>query len=318
MPPNADANLLVGLETSDDAGVYRIAPDLAIVQTVDFFTPVVDDPFNFGAIAAANSLSDVYAMGAVPRTALNIVCFPIDEMDPGILGEILAGGASVLEEAGVVLLGGHSVNDAEPKYGLAVTGVVDPNRITRNRGAKPGDRLVLTKAIGTGIATTAAMRGMDPPGVLAAAVRSMRTLNASAARAIASVPRAHVHAVTDVTGFGMLGHLSHWLSSGDVGIEIEAAAVPFLPGTLGLAADGVGTGGGERNRAYIADLLERGERVSNPVVSLLCDPQTSGGLCIAVAPEGLSSLLDNLAKESVEVRAIIGRVVEGPRRIVVR
>lgn len=311
--------MLVGLETSDDAGVYQLTPELALVQTVDFFPPVVDDPYDFGAIAATNALSDLYAMGATPRTALNIVCFPIHDMDPGVLAAILEGGADVLAEAGVALLGGHSVDDPEPKYGLAITGTVDPRTITRNVGALPGDVLVLTKPIGTGVATTAAMRGVDPPGVLGAAVQSMRSTNAAAARAIRAtgIP-ANVHAVTDITGFGLLGHLSHWIGGASIGIEIEAGAVPLLPGTLGLTADGIATGGGDRNRDYLAPLVDWAPRVTAPLRTLLCDPQTSGGLCIAVAPKSVSALLDHLEREGVATRAVIGRVTDGPNRLTVR
>jgi selenide, water dikinase len=308
----ADDNLLVGLDTGDDAGVYRLSLDLAIVQTVDFFTPIVDDPYVFGQIAAANSLSDVYAMGGRPVTVMNIVCFPIAERGPAELVEILRGGADKVAESGAALVGGHSVEDPEPKFGLSVTGVVDPARIGTNAGARPGDRLVLTKPLGTGIITTAAKFGDCPPGVLDAACRSMVTLNAAAAAAMCSVgigPDLPVHAVTDITGFALLGHLFHLARASGVAIELDSSALPLLPEAERLAAAGSVTRGGKENEAYLANNLRIEGTVSRDRLHVMFDPQTSGGLAICVAESGLAPLLQALAERGVETRAVIGRVV---------
>lgn len=310
---------MVGIENSDDAGVVRLTPDLALVQTVDFFTPIVDDPYWFGRIAAANSLSDIYAMGAKPLTALNIVCFPIKDADPLELGEILRGGADTLREAGVLLLGGHSVDDPEPKFGLAVTGTVHPAQIATNAGARPGDLLVLTKPIGTGIITTAAMQDQCPPDALDAAVKSMATLNASAADAIRAIGIPHpVHAVTDITGFGLLGHLSHWIRANPVRITLETADIPLLPQTQALAETGFTTGGGASNRRYVGQWLETAPGIEDWAVDVLSDPQTSGGLCIAVDAQYASRLVEELQRLGTPAAAIIGSVEAGPASLVLR
>ncbi|MGH7328017.1 MAG: selenide, water dikinase SelD, partial [Polyangiaceae bacterium] len=240
MPQSEDRNVLVGIATRDDAGVYRLRDDLALVQTVDFFTPIVDDPYDFGRIAAVNSLSDVYAMGATPLTALNICAFPIDEVDVEVLRRILEGGAAVAKQAGVALLGGHTIKDSEPKSGWAVTGTVDPRYVVTNAGARPGDLLLLTKPLGTGILTTALKRDAIDAGTLQPAVDAMLTLNADAARAMTEIG---VDAATDVTGFGLLGHASEMMDASGVALEFDAKAIPIFEGVLELVVAGVIPGG---------------------------------------------------------------------------
>jgi selenide,water dikinase len=289
------------------------------VQTVDFFTPIVDDPYQFGQIAAANSLSDVYAMGGRPITVLNILCYPIEDRDPHELAEILRGGADKVAESGASLVGGHSVEDAEPKFGLSVTGLIDPRHITTNAGAQPGDVIVLTKPLGTGIVTTAAKFDEGDAATLAetleAACRSMAALNAGAAEAMRATgigPDLPVHAATDITGYGLLGHLYHLAKASGVGLEIDSAAIPALPNAETLAAQGNVTRGDRENRAYLGEHLLVGEKVVPSRLSLLLDPQTSGGLAICVAAEAATRLLSELAARGVETRAIIGRVIASP------
>jgi len=296
---------MVGLETPDDAGVVRLDAERALIQTLDFFTPIVDDPHDFGEIAAANSLSDVYAMGGVPLTAMNIVCFPMGVLPTEWLVEILRGGSAKVAESGAVLLGGHTVNDETIKFGCSVTGLARPEEIVTTIGAVPGDVLILTKAIGTGIVTTAIKRGAATPEQAAAAIASMKTLNAAAGRAMV---RAGVHAATDVTGFGLFGHLSEMLQYSGVAAEIELEAVPLLPGALHHAADGVNTGGGRSNAAFAGDRVRFGQRVPEELRVACFDPQTSGGLLIAVPPERASTLLAELDREAVGVRSVIGTV----------
>jgi selenide,water dikinase len=273
LPRQIDPNVLVGFDTADDAGVYRLAPDCALVQTVDFFTPIVDDPWTFGAIAAANALSDVYAMGGRPLSSLTILCWPaqgaIDELEA-----ILRGGAAVMKEAGCVILGGHSVNDEEVKFGYAVTGTISPERVLTNAGALPGDALLFTKRIGTGVITTALKRGTARADHVAAAVEQMRTLNNAACEAML---RFDTHGCTDVTGFGLLGHAREMALASGVTLEIEHAAVPLLPGAVEYARGGAISGGLVNNREFVASCVE-GD-VSDP---LLFDPQTSGGLLISI------------------------------------
>lgn len=305
-------DLLVGLDTSDDAGVIRLSPDLALVQTVDFFTPIVDDPYRFGAIAAANSLSDVYAMGGTPITALNIVCFPIKELPGTMLADILRGGADKMREAGVHLAGGHSVDDPEPKYGLSVTGTVHPDRVATNAGARPGDVLVLTKPLGTGILTTAAKNDALDPETLDLACETMATLNAAAAEAMRAVgigADAAVHAATDITGFGLLGHLSHIARASNVALRLDGSAIPLLPRAREMAAAGFTTGGGSANAGYLEEIVAFADAVPDDLRAVLLDPQTSGGLCIAVAPERREDLLAELAARGVATRAVIGEVM---------
>jgi selenide, water dikinase len=284
--------------------VFRLAPDLALVQTVDFFAPIVDDAFVFGQIAAANALSDVYAMGGEPRTALNVAAFPQAGVPMEVLGDILRGGIEKAREAGVVVVGGHTVVDEEIKFGMAVTGVVHPDRIWRNVGARPGDALLLTKPLGTAIVTTAAKRGADVGDALAAAVASMTTLNAAAARALRALD---VHACTDVTGFGLLGHGHEMAHGSGVRLAIEATALPLLPGARALAAAGTSTGGCRRNRDWLADKVEIAAAVPADLVEVAFDPQTSGGLLVAVSGVDADRALAALAAAGVPA-ARIGRV----------
>jgi len=285
LPPPTDPDLLVGANRADDAAVYRLSDDLALVQTVDFFTPIVDDPYTFGQIAAANSLSDVYAMGARPVTALNIVGFPIKTLPAQILTEILRGGADKAGEAGVPIVGGHTVDDAEPKYGLSVTGVVHPQRYITAHGGQPGDVLVLTKPLGTGTISTALKAGGAATTHIQQAVRWMTTLNRAASSAMLA---ARAHAATDITGFGVLGHLLDLCQASKVGARIDSAAVPFLPGALGYAQQGFVPGGTESNLGYVRPFVDFGA-VDESVQAVLCDPQTSGGLLVALSPDQLAN-----------------------------
>jgi selenide,water dikinase len=304
--PAAFPDLLVGLDGPDDAAVYRLSDDLAIVQTVDFFPPVVDDPYTFGAIAAANAMSDVYAMGGEVLMALNVASFP-QSLDPAILGEIVRGGAEKVAEAGGVIAGGHTLYDDEPKYGLAVTGTIHPKKILAKSGARPGDALVLTKPLGTGIILTAARDGVDDADHAAGAVASMLMLNRHASH----LAREHgAHAMTDVTGFALLGHAREMAARSDVGIIIEAPRVPALPGALDYASRGIVTGGAGRNRAGLADHATISEGVPEAVEHLLFDPQTSGGLLIALPPVQAKMLVAQLLEDGLEV-AIVGRVEDG-------
>ena len=298
------ADLLVGTSTADDAGVFRIAPDLALVQTVDFFTPIVDDAFQFGAIAAANALSDVYAMGGEPKTALNVACFPQSGVPLEVLIDILRGGLAKAEEAGVVVVGGHTVIDEEIKFGMAVTGLVHPDRILRNVGARPGDALVLTKALGTGIVATALKRGAGSPAEHAAAIESMAALNAAAARVLRGF---EVHACTDVTGFGLLGHGYEMAHGSGVRLALVAERLPLLPGARALAAAGHLTGGCKRNRDWLADKVEVAAGVPADLAEIAWDPQTSGGLLAAVPAATAARLLDAFRAAGVRA-ATIGAV----------
>ena len=313
MPANPD--LLVGLITGDDAGVYRISADLALVQTLDFFTPIVDDPYLFGQIAAANSLSDVYAMGGKPITVMNILCFPIRDRGTEELGEILRGGADKVAESGAALVGGHSVEDPEPKFGLSVTGLIEPDRITTNAGALPGDVIVLTKPLGTGIITTAAKFDECAPDTLRLACESMATLNAGAANAMRKVgigPNEAVHAATDITGFGLLGHLFQLARASGVGLELDSRALPMLPDIEALVAAKNVTRGDRDNRAYLGEHLIVAEDVLAWRLSLMLDPQTSGGLAICVREAALPALRDALNAEKTLCAVVIGRVTASP------
>ncbi len=303
--PVSDERSLVDLSTGDDAAVYRLSEDRAVVVTVDFFTPIVDDPYDFGRIGATNSLSDLYAMGAAPLFALNLVAFPRELIEEGILEEIIRGGADVARTAGIPVLGGHSIDDAEPKYGMVAVGTVHPERILSNAGARPGDLLVLTKPLGTGVIATAHKADRVPESVLADAVRWMTTLNREAAAALEDLG---AHAVTDVTGFGLLGHLRSLLRSSQVAAEIEADAVPLIPGALDLVGAGFVPGGTKRNREDLASDLTVDPSVPEALQVLLCDAQTSGGLLVAL-PESDAARL--VATPPVEGKAVIGRVVAG-------
>jgi selenide,water dikinase len=307
MPAPTSPNLLVGTNTSDDAGVFRLSDDLALVQTVDFFAPVVDDPYWFGAIAAANALSDVYAMGGRPLTALNITAFPSAILSLDVLAEILRGGADKMREAGVTLVGGHTLDDEEPKYGLAVTGLIHPDRIITNAGARAGDRLVLTKPLGVGIATTAIKRGVASGHLRDQVTAQMATLNGPASEVMIE---AGAHAATDITGFGLLGHLGEMALASGLAATIHADAVPFLPGVLELAAEGVVPGGTLRNLEWLGDRVSFDPMIGEPLRLALGDAQTSGGLLIAVDPTAENALLEALQRCGV-VGTTIGGLCEG-------
>ncbi len=278
MPRWADDNVLIGFDTADDAGVYKLTPELALVQTVDFFTPIVDDPFTFGAIAAANSLSDVYAMGGRPFSALSILAYPANG-DVNALEQILKGGASKMREAGCSILGGHSVADDEIKFGYAVTGAVHPDRVKPNAGAQPGDALLFTKQIGTGVISTALKRGVASEGHVAASIESMLQLNRAACE---EMLKRETHGCTDVSGFGLLGHAREMALASDVTLEIEVDAVRFLPGALVYARTGAIPGGLKNNREFVSSCVESQREIAPEVESLLYDPQTSGGLLISL------------------------------------
>jgi selenide,water dikinase len=289
LPPVVDAQALVGAALADDAAVYQLGPDTALVATVDYITPVVDDAYTWGAIAAANALSDVYAMGARPLFALNVVNFPRDTLPLTVLEEVIRGGADKVAEAGVGILGGHSVDDPEPKYGLVALGTVHPQRVVRNVGARPGDVLALTKPLGIGILTTAIKRGLASDETIARAVAVMSTLNRAASEAMVALGSS-VHAATDVTGFGLLGHLSEMLGAGDVGVRLEADLVPVLPEVHDFAAQGVVPGGTRRNLASVEPFMDWSERFTEEERLVLADAQTSGGLLIAVDPSAVDRL----------------------------
>ena len=300
-------DVLVGQETGDDAAVYRLRPDLALVVTTDFFTPIVDDAYTFGAIAAANALSDIYAMGAQPLLAINLVAFPIKQLGPALLADILRGGLDKVREAGIDILGGHSIDDHEPKYGLAVTGTVHPDRVRRNRGGRPGDRLVLTKPLGTGVITTAIKHQVAPPESVAAAIEGMLRLNRDAADAMATV---EVHAATDVSGFGLLGHLHSLARASGVAARIEAATVPLLPGAEMLADAGEVPSGTRSNERFLASRVRWRANLPPARQILLCDAQTSGGLLLAVPEPEVERLLNALTAKGVTGVAI-GQLTEG-------
>lgn len=310
LPGFDDPNLIVGLDHFDDAGVYRLSDSLAVVTTLDFFPPLVDDPFQFGQIAAANSLSDVYAMGARPIVALNIVGFPDKELPVEILGEILRGGAERVRTAGAVVAGGHSVRDSEVKYGLSVTGIVHPEELFTNAGARVGDVLVLTKPIGSGVLTSAAKSGKITDGDLAEAVEVMIDLNAGASEAAAAVG---ARGVTDITGYGLIGHAFELADASDVSVEIVATDVPLLGQTLELARQGVLTRAHKSNLEHLGDRFES-QGVEDVLVGVLADAQTSGGLLIAVAEDRADELCGMLVKGAAKAAAVIGRVVEKTER----
>lgn len=303
-------DVLVGLSTGDDAGVFRLRDDLAIVSTLDFFTPIVDDPFTFGQIAAANSLSDIYAMGGTPQTTLNIVCWPQSGLPGDMLAEILRGGHEKAREAGVFVIGGHSVADEEVKYGMAVTGVIDPRRIVRNVGARPGDALLLTKPLGTGILMTAFKRDRLAIEYYTAAVRWMAELNAVASRAMLKY---QVHAATDITGFGLAGHGIKMADGSGATLLIEESDLPLLPGALELSGEGMSPGGGKRNQEFFGPAIGISDEVSAEIITIVFDPQTSGGLLISLADNEAHSLLADLQKSGNSEAAIIGHVSQRGR-----
>jgi selenide, water dikinase len=304
LPRIESEDLLVGIEYADDAGVVRVSDEVAIIHTTDFFPPMVDDPYTFGRIAAVNALSDVYAMGGRPLAGMNLVSYPLEALGEDTLKEILRGGLSALAEAGAVLAGGHTVEGHELLYGLAVTGTVHPEKIWRNGGARPGDALVLSKPLGTGVLTTAAKAEMVDPAHLSTALRIMATLNREAAEALAAL---EPHAVTDVTGFGLAGHLAEMAEASAVAAEIDLAALPLLPGALEAAATGLVPAGAGKNCTSIAAVLEVDDGADELRVDLCLDPQTSGGLLAAVAPEHAAALVRRLPGA-----AVIGRITAGP------
>ncbi len=301
----ADPNVLVGVGGLDDAGVYRISKDLALVQTIDYFTPIVDDPRTFGQVAAANSLSDVYAMGGRPITAMNVICFPVEKLGLAPLKEILRGGLDTLKEAGVALLGGHSVKDEEPKYGLSVTGLIDPRRILSKAGLREGDSIILTKPLGTGVISTALKGRMASPKAYEAMVRSMRTLNRAASEAALE---AGAVSCTDVTGFGLLGHMMEMARASGVRIVLETARVPLLEDAIKYAGMGLVPGGTHANRSFFGQRVEGEGRVDPFLLDLLYDAQTSGGLLIAVPEENVHLLECALSSRGVMYATPIARV----------
>ena len=308
MPTLTDPRILVDASTRDDAAVYQLTPDRAIVATVDFFTPIVDDAYDFGRIAAANAFSDVYAMGGTPLLALNLVGWPRDKLPYELLGDVLRGGADIAKEAGAFVLGGHSVDDPEPKYGMVAIGEVHPDRIVTLAHAQVGDVLVLTKPIGTGVLSTALKRDLATAADLAPAVLSMTTLNAGASRAMLAVG---VSAATDVTGFGLLGHLHNMLSASGVAATLDATAVPFLRGAADAVERGAIPGGTQRNRDALSPHVTFGPGVHEVIRTLLFDAQTSGGLLIAVPEDRANGLIEALRREKTLAAARIGRIARG-------
>jgi selenide, water dikinase len=308
LPFRTHPNLIVGMEHSEDAGVYKLREDLAVIQTLDFFTPIVDDPYLFGQIAVVNALSDVYAMGGKPVTAMNILCFPVRKLDIAILRAILRGGLDKMHEADVLLVGGHSVEDDEPKYGLSVMGVIHPDKVLLNQGAQAGDRIILTKPLGTGIVSTA-MKGREAPVALVdLAVQAMTTLNRKAAELVAET--AGIHACTDVTGFGLLGHACEMMEGKEEGMVIHARSVPFFSGLRDLVEMGLMPEGLYRNRNFRTRQIETSPDCPPWLADILFDPQTAGGLLIAAAAAQASGLVSRMHEAGLTEAAIIGEVVD--------
>jgi selenide,water dikinase len=309
LPISKNPRVLVGLDTSDDAGVYQLNDEVALVQTVDFFTPIVDDPFTFGQIAVANALSDVYAMGGTPLTGMNLVAFPIKTLSPSILKDILLGGLSKMEEAGVALVGGHSIDDPEIKYGLAVTGVVHPNKILTNARAKVGDRLVLTKPLGTGIISTALKAGMASEEAIRRSAESMLALNRTASE---WMTKFGAHACTDITGFSFIGHALEMATASQVGMVVQSKAVPILSGAMEYAKLGLIPGGASSNRNFFSCRVDVDSSVPPLLVDLFYDPQTSGGLLISLPSGEAEELVATLKKERDMDSYIVGKVMKEP------
>jgi len=301
----------VGIENSDDAGVYKLSDDLAIIQTLDFFTPIVDDPYTFGQVAVANSLSDVYAMGGVPIIAMNIICFPINSMKIDILREVLLGGLDKMREAGVLLVGGHSVEDDELKYGLSVTGTVHPEKVLLNRGARAGDALVLTKPLGTGIINTALKGNVASDELVGKSIQCMARLNKKAADLMTQ--SSDVHACTDVTGFGLLGHAAEMIEGSDVGIVIRSSSVPVFNEIKEFVEMGIIPGGLNRNRKFRMKMVDVGPTCQPWLVDVFFDPQTSGGLLISLPSEEAEILVSKMRDEGIHDAAVIGEVVAEPK-----
>lgn len=315
LPAENDPNLLVGAGTADDAGVYRLSDQLALIQTVDFFTPIVNDPYLFGQIAAANALSDVYAMGGKPICAMNVCCFPVKDMDSSVFREILKGGQEKVHEAGAALAGGHSVEDPELKYGLSVSGLVHPERLVTNAGLKPGQHLVLTKPLGTGVIATALKADLASPEAVGQAVELMRALNAPAVEVMSAC---QVTGGTDITGFGLLGHALEMARASKVGVEIEAQAVPILTEARDMASMGMVPIGSHANRGFCDQHLSTQGQVDAILLDLLADAQTSGGMLMGLPPEKLDKALEMLKGLGL-LGAVVGRAVqENPGSITVR
>jgi len=300
--------VILGLKDRDDAGVYKLRDDLAVVEHLDFFTPIVDDPYDFGQVAAANALSDIYAKGGRPITAMNIVCFSGEKMDIWVLGEILRGGLNKLTEAGVALVGGHSVDDPEIKYGLAVTGLIHPKKIIKKKGAKAGDALVLTKAIGTGVINTAMKAGVADKRTVAITTRQMKTLNRKASEIMLDFK---VHAATDVTGFGLLGHAYGLIEDSSLGLVIDFSKIPLLPNVGKYVREGLVPGGTYRNRDFRLSSVET--KLPEEAMLILFDPQTSGGLLIALSKRDAEKLVRRMREEGIKGAVIIGEVVREPK-----
>jgi selenide,water dikinase len=314
IPKLHDPNVIIGYDESDDSAVYKISDELAIVQTVDYFTPIVDDPYTFGLISATNALSDIYAMGAKPIMALNIAGFPVDKLPLEILVEILRGGADKAKEAGIPITGGHTIDDNEPKYGMVVTGLVHPDKIVANSGAKAGDVLILTKPIGTGIITTAMKEDIAPSDVAEEAIKVMSMLNKSASECMIEIG---VNACTDITGFGLLGHLYEMISASKVGAEVSLQNVPIIDGTWKLADDLIIPAGSIRNHEFLGDNIVWDESISYEYQMILCDAQTSGGLLISVSEDKSKILIDHLNTVGTLASAVIGRIIDQNSKIYV-
>lgn len=304
-----DSNVIVGLERADDAGVYKITDNIAIIQTVDFFTPIVDDPYWFGQIAAANALSDIYAMGGVPKTAMNLVAFPLKKMDISVLRRILEGGLDKMKEAGVVLIGGHSIEDNELKYGLSVTGFIHPDRVLTKKNLKAGDQLILTKPIGTGIINTAIKAGLASGGIIEKITKLMAALNRDGAEIMEKYP---VHACTDITGFGLLGHLAEMVKSSGTSVKLWADKISIIPETFEYAAMGLIPAGAYKNREFRESMVSFSPSVERTLQLIMFDPQTSGGLLIAIESRYAEALLDELKKKGLTDSQIIGEVISDP------
>jgi selenide,water dikinase len=304
-----DKNVMRGMESLDDAGVYKLSDDLAIIQTIDFFTPIVDSPYDFGQIAVANALSDVYAMGGKPLTAMNVVCFPTKKLDISILKDILKGGVDKMMEAGVTLVGGHSIDDAELKYGLSVTGIVQPKRMVTNAGAKVGDKLILTKPLGTGIISTALKAEKAGKELVARMTKYMATLNKKASELMQEVG---VHACTDITGFGFIGHACQLAQNSQVGMKVNSSSIPVFKEAEEFARQGLLPGGLNRNREFYGKMVKFSEQVPGYIQDILFDPQTSGGLLISLNSEDAELLVGRLKKAGIPEASIVGEVISKP------
>lgn len=316
LPLISDPRLLTGYEHAEDAGVYKISDDLALVQTLDFFTPTVDDPFVFGQIAAVNAINDIYAMGGQPLSAMNIVCFPIKTMDKSVLKEVLAGGLDKMREAGVLLVGGHSVEDNEIKYGLAVTGTIHPGRVLFNRGARPGDKLILTKSLGTGIISTALKSGAAGEAQLERATKVMTTLNNKAAQIMLAA--GDIHSCTDITGFGFLGHALETVAASDVGLHIDSSCLPIIEGVSKLVETGYVPGGLYRNRSHFIDRIEKAASCPEWILDVCFDPQTAGGLFFSLPAQKAQAIVEAMHKAGIADAAVVGKVTsDHPGKILI-